>query len=205
MNISRLYRGGVSLPNVSYCKNENEVHYNPLIIQPNNEIWYTSTDGNIVDLYTLYCYSDINYSIKCNVLSNTYENGKGIIKFSGPLVTLSGSDAIFANRNNTVIYVKIPEGCCIINPRYNLGIGHGDDKVTIVLPSTITTIDSDGTNLIDNGDIYFYSPTPPLEPTSFMNNNSDKLNIYVPTNLVETYKSADEWSAFASKIQAIPE
>ena len=29
--------GEVSLPNVSYCEKENEVHYNPLIIQPNNE------------------------------------------------------------------------------------------------------------------------------------------------------------------------
>ena len=71
--------GGVSLPNVSYTVNENKVYYNP--IQPNNEIWYTSTNGNIVTPYSgstkPFLDADEN-NIK--IISNAYENGKGIIK-----------------------------------------------------------------------------------------------------------------------------
>ena len=71
--------GVVSLPNVSYTVNENKVYYNP--IQPNNEIWYTSTNGNIVTPYSgstkPFLDADEN-NIK--IISNAYENGKGIIK-----------------------------------------------------------------------------------------------------------------------------
>ena len=40
----------------------------------NNEIWYTSTDGNIVEPYTTEGWG-------ANIVSNTYTNGQGIIKF----------------------------------------------------------------------------------------------------------------------------
>ena len=42
----------------------------------NNEIWYTSTDGNIVTPNA----TDV---FGANIVSNTYENGKGIITFDG--------------------------------------------------------------------------------------------------------------------------
>ena len=73
--------GGVDLPNVSYCEKENEVHYNPIPTQPNNEIWYTSKDGNIVEPYSgsTTPFLDIDGN-NIPIVSNTYENGKGIIK-----------------------------------------------------------------------------------------------------------------------------
>ena len=49
---------------------------------PNNEIWYTSTDGAVVEPYA----TDV---FGANIVSNTYENGKGIIKFDGD-VTMIG-------------------------------------------------------------------------------------------------------------------
>ena len=73
--------GGVDLPNVSYCEKENEVHYNPIPTQLNNEIWYTSKDGNIVEPYSgsTTPFLDIDGN-NIPIVSNTYENGKGIIK-----------------------------------------------------------------------------------------------------------------------------
>ena len=72
--------GGVNLPNVSYCEKENEVHYNPLVIQPNNEIWYTTTDGEVVTpTVNSPCWNAAQKEIP--IISNIYENGKGIIKF----------------------------------------------------------------------------------------------------------------------------
>ena len=43
---------------------------------PNNEIWYTSSTGNIVTPYATNVFG-------ATIASNTYENGKGIMKFNG--------------------------------------------------------------------------------------------------------------------------
>ena len=48
---------------------------------PDNEIWYTSSDGNIVTPY------DTNV-FGANIVSNTYENGKGIIKFDNSVTSI---------------------------------------------------------------------------------------------------------------------
>ena len=48
---------------------------------PNNEIWYTSLDGNIVEPYK----TDV---FGATILSNTYEDGKGIIKFNGNVTSI---------------------------------------------------------------------------------------------------------------------
>ena len=76
--------GGVSLPNVSYCEDKNEVHYEPYVepTQSNDEIWYTSADGKKVTPYSnsaIDNFLDIDGK-GISIISNTYENGKGIIK-----------------------------------------------------------------------------------------------------------------------------
>ena len=52
---------------------------------PANEIWYTSSDGNIVDPLA----TDV---FGATIVSNTYENSKGIIKFNGNITSI-GEDA----------------------------------------------------------------------------------------------------------------
>ena len=54
---------------------------------PNNEIWYTSSDGNVVTPSE----SDV---FGANIVSNTYENGKGVITFDAP-ITLIGYQAFY--------------------------------------------------------------------------------------------------------------
>ena len=60
---------------------------NGLSVIPNNEIWYTTADGKIVKPYN----ADV---FGANILSNTYENGKGIISFDGD-VTSIGDKAFY--------------------------------------------------------------------------------------------------------------
>ena len=52
--------------------------------QPNDEIWYTSTDGEIVT-------PNATDDFDANIVSNTYENGKGIIKFDGQVTLIDGA------------------------------------------------------------------------------------------------------------------
>ena len=69
---------------------------------PNNEIWYTSSDGNVV------IPSDPKV-FGANIISNTYIDGKGVITFDGD-VTQVGKNA-FTNasyQNNTLQTIHLP-------------------------------------------------------------------------------------------------
>ena len=50
-------------------------------MQPNNEIWYTSSDGNVVKPYETNVFG-------ANIISNTYTDGKGVIIFDGDVTTI---------------------------------------------------------------------------------------------------------------------
>ena len=54
---------------------------NGLSVIPNNEIWYTSTDGKIIEPRNTDAFG-------ANIVSNTYENGKGIIFFDGDVTSI---------------------------------------------------------------------------------------------------------------------
>lgn len=60
--------------------------------QPDNEIWYTTADGSLIDKSAS---ADTYLStFGANLVSNTYENGQGIMKFDGP-VTKIGDYAFY--------------------------------------------------------------------------------------------------------------
>lgn len=74
--------------------------------QPNDEIWYTSTDGEIVTPTNTTCFG-------ANLVSNTYENGKGILKFDGNVTMVADksftrSDLSPFNCCSTLSTVKLP-------------------------------------------------------------------------------------------------
>lgn len=68
-----------------------------------HQIRYTSTDGNIV---TPNSWAQFG----ANIVSNTYENGVGIIEFDGPVTTLSGLDGFSGAFGNctTLKSIEIP-------------------------------------------------------------------------------------------------
>ena len=77
----------------------------------NNEIWYTSTDGNIVTPYA----SDV---FGATIVSNTYTDGKGVIKFSGA-VTEIGNNAFYFLR--TLKTITIPDSVAEIGEQVFFG------------------------------------------------------------------------------------
>ena len=71
-------------PYVAYSTKEDKVTYTvvsvPVKVQPNNEIWYTTSDGRILEFNDYYC--------NAKLVSNTYENGKGIAVFDQDITGL---------------------------------------------------------------------------------------------------------------------
>ena len=57
------------------------VEHNAIPVVPNNQIWYTSSDGNVVTPYN----TDV---FGANIISNKYNNGKGVITFDGDITTI---------------------------------------------------------------------------------------------------------------------
>lgn len=75
-----------------------------LVTPPNNQIWYTSTDGEIVTPND----SDV---FGANIVSNTYENNKGVIECDGDITIISGA------------------------------FSHQDNLESVVLPNSVATIE----------------------------------------------------------------
>ena len=73
------------------------------------------------------------------------------------------------------------------------------------LPSTVTAMNAGCFNNCSQlQSLTIKATTPPTLGTNALNNTHADLKIYVPADSVEAYKAASGWSAYATKIQAIP-
>ena len=57
---------------------------------PNNEIWYTSSNGKVVKPY-----DSLVYVFGASIISNTYSNGKGVIKFDNSVTSIGDEAFLF--------------------------------------------------------------------------------------------------------------
>ena len=92
-----------------------------------NEIWYTSTDGNIVTPYRTNVFG-------ANIVSNSYENGKGIITFDGD-VTMIGNDAFY--NCDKLTGITLPEGVISIGKN---AFNNCDGLTEFTIPNSVTEI-----------------------------------------------------------------
>ena len=96
--------------------------------QPDNEIWYTSTDGKIVE-------PDLSVGKPAlTLLSNTYENGKGVLVFEEDLVTIPFGLFSFCKTLESVVF---PEGVIAVN---NAVFEYCEYLVSVRFPSTVTQL-----------------------------------------------------------------
>ncbi len=94
---------------------------------PSDEIWYISTTGGVINPNA----NGEGFG-DAQIISNTYEGGKGIIKFDRPIVTI-GASAFSGCNFRTVI---LPEGLAYIEDN----AFENCKMATITLPSTLTRI-----------------------------------------------------------------
>ena len=129
---------------------------------------YTSFNDKVVE--PAYAYNTKPFN--ANIVSNTYENGEGVIIFDAPLTSIGYRSFYFCN---TLTSVTIPE--------------------------TVTSIVSAAFNGCTSlSKVYCKATTPPQGGYNMFYNTSENLKIYVPTNSVSAYKTPQFWSNYSSKI-----
>lgn len=180
-------------------------------IDTNSEIWYTSSDDNIVIPYSpVIC--------DANIVSNTYSDGKGVIKFDGD-VNIIGESAFYGCENLTSVTigdsvttigdyafwycsnltsVTIPDSVTSIGSYAFRGCRNLD---SVTIPDSVTSIGNNTfSNCISLTSVYCKAVTPPTGGSNMFGNNASGRKIYVPTESVEAYKSANGWSEYADAI-----
>ena len=103
---------------------------------PNNQIWYTSIDGEIVEPYSgeYNGYADATTTFGVNIVSNTYVDGKGVIEFDGDVTTIGGFTFYYCD---SLTSVTIPYSVTTIGywAFYGCSI-----LTSITIPDSVTTI-----------------------------------------------------------------
>ena len=161
----------------------------------NNEIWYTSSDGNIVTPYE----TDV---FGANIISNTYEDGIGIIRFDGD-VTSIGNYAL--SSCSSLTSVTIPNSVTEIGWDAFSGC---TSLTSVTIPNSVTEIGicafSGCTSLTS---VYCKPTTPPEMVWDYDANGevyygqfAEGVTIYVLLPYVDTYKRASGWSNYANNI-----
>ena len=202
------------LPNVSYCKNENELHYNPWT-DPKLVCKYNITDtSSVTTLRTVYGNETFkSMEIDGVLLDNmvtSYQfdtTGEHIVKYELlDETTLGNNSSPIFNQISTVTSVSIPSSVTSIS---SAAFQNCTGLTSVTIPSNVNDLWNytfyGCSNLTS---ITIKATTPPdiagslSSDTAFGNTND--CPIYVPSASVETYKATDGWSSYASRIQAIP-
>ena len=160
-----------------------------------NEIWYTSTDGNIVE-------PTRPDAFDANIVSNTYKDGMGILKFDGNVTQIYLY--AFCNQETQLGVANLQT---IVLPKGVEKIGefafcHCSNLTSINIPSSIVSIEDAAfaitpssltdvyiSNLSDFCKIKFGSGTAnPLNTDAYLNLNGNRLTEFIVPEDITTIK-----------------
>ena len=184
---------------------------NGVTLSEGGVIYYTSSDGKIAEPYKTNVFG-------ANIISNTYADGRGVITFDGD-VTSIGENAFY--KRTSLTSVTIPDGVTTIG---NCAFQYCSRLKSITIPDSVTSIGSVAFDSCDSltsvtipnsvktirdyafyncsklTSVYCKATTPPALGSYVFNVNGRGRKIYVPAESVEAYKSATNWSEYASAI-----
>lgn len=155
------------------------------LLPPSNQIWYTSTDGNIVAPY-----STSGFGV--DIVSNTYENGKGVITFDGDVTEIG--DSAF-NNQGTLVSISLPNSVSTIG---NQAFDDCKQLKRVVIGDGISMIGVAFRGCNSLSEMCIHSVTPPVVSSWDEEDESIRgfpchMNVYVPKNSVEIYMTAEGW------------
>lgn len=112
IDVSKLFIGGTAVSKAYLGATE---VYTASKAMANNEIWYTTTDGNpIADTVLEYNYTYNASGTALTLQSNTYKDGKGVLSYSGDIARIEGEEndndyrGAF-NNSNTLTSIYFPK------------------------------------------------------------------------------------------------
>ena len=152
---------------------------------PANQIWYTSTDDNVVEPFN-------KDGFGAHIVSNTYKNGIGTIVFDAPVTSVSDSayyDATTELGVETLKFIALPEGVttigeyafCKCTNLVNINIPSSTVLIkNVAFAGTNSLTDVYITNLSDYCRIKFGSGTAcPLNTDAYLNINGSRLTEFI--------------------------
>lgn len=95
---------------------------------PTNQIWYTSSDGEVVTPRQTDDVFDVN------IVSNIYENGKGVITFDGTVTSIGFNAFSYCS---SLTSITIPNGVTSI---VNEAFAYCSSLTSIIIPNSVTAI-----------------------------------------------------------------
>lgn len=112
IDVSKLFIGSTAVSKAYLGATEVYTTAKPI---PNNEIWYTTSDGNpIADIVLQYNHTFDASGTALTLQSNTYKDGKGVLSYSGDIARVEGQndedDYLGAfQHSNTLTGIEFPK------------------------------------------------------------------------------------------------
>lgn len=177
---------------------------------PDNEMWYTTSNGNFL--------SHLSEPFDVAIESETYENGKGVIRCVAPITKIftqkfygnrylqsitfpnsliSIGDSAFGYTRGPLAEVVIPDSVESIGAS---AFESSTSLTMITLGAGLKTIGSWAFAYTSIDTVYCRATTPPTLVDNFLV-GCPIMNIYVPKGTRAAYTSAAYWSGWASSIR----
>lgn len=182
-----------------------------VVAVPNNQIWYTTTDGNPLG------------KSGTNILSDTYANGKGVLEFKADVTEIASQ--MFKDKT-TLTSITLPNSVTDINDEAFSGCNnltaiifsnqlktitkrafYGCSSLeSITLPESLKSIGEYAfSGCLKLSTIKVLSTVPPTINAKAFNNTPALTQIIVPKNSTNNYKNSTGWSNYEGKIFASTE
>ena len=194
---------GAVLPNVSYCEDADDVHFNPEIQPPSYDylIHYAApsklVETQTVQSYGLHTTAFTTANGSHTFISHDFNNGVGTIEFDSNVISLDSG--AFAGCSITAI--GIPYTVTSIAD----GVFYNCSGLTMVeIPFNVNSIGPNafiGCSSMET--IYVGNQTPPTIASNTFEENPRGPIFYVPNESVNAYRTAPNWSAFAHLIYPV--